>query len=234
MKLICVDLGDRQDYTAIAVLEVIEHTMPRNKDIPGSPQQYFDGLERVYDVVIRFLERMPLGGGYPKVIERIKTIANHPIIAGGKFVLLVDATGVGVPVIQNMRENDLKPIGIMITGGVTESLTDLGFTVPKRELVSALQLLFQSRRLKIPTEIEYKSEFVEELQNFKVKINEKAHETFGAGKEDVHDDLVIAVSMGAWYISRTMSSRKIIRKPRFKDDKGGKYSINTGLYERYK
>lgn len=210
MKLLCVDLGDRQDYTAISLLDIVDYVQKAKDALPGSDADFLEGEEKVYEAVLRFLEKMELGSGYPAVVSRVKTIMLNPKIARDKIILLVDATGVGVPVIQMMKEEGLKPIGITITGGKTENMNDLGYTVPKGELVSALQVLFQSRRLKIPKELELKDEFIKELQNFRIKISEKANDIYGAD-EGYHDDLVISVALGAWYLTRTKHNKVRIK-----------------------
>jgi len=43
----------------------------------------------------------------------------------------------------------------------------------------------------------------------KVKINEWAHDTNGA--DDVHDDLVIAVALPAWYAEKVVGGQRCDR-----------------------
>jgi hypothetical protein len=44
---------------------------------------------------------------------------------------------------------------------------------------------------------------VEELLNFKVKINVKtAHDSYEAWREGIHDDLVLAVALACWYAEK--------------------------------
>lgn len=232
MKILSVDLGDRQDYTAISLLDVVEFVQKAKDALPGSDADFLQGDEKVYEAVLRFLERMELGSGYPKVVSRIKEIMLNPKIARDKIILLVDATGVGVPVIQMMREEGLKPLGITITSGKTENMNDLGFTVPKGELVSALQVLFQSRRLIIPQELPIKDEFVKELQNFRVKISEKANDIYGAD-EGYHDDLVISVAMGAWYLTRTKHNKIKIKNKQLQKQMSPT-GFGTSINDRFK
>ena len=40
---------------------------------------------------------------------------------------------------------------------------------------------------------------VRELENFRIKITAAAHETFGAGGANQHDDLVMALALACWY-----------------------------------
>jgi hypothetical protein len=73
-----------------------------------------------------------------------------------------------------------------------------GWLVPKKELVSTLQVLLQSRRIKIAPTLPDARTLVQELLNFQVKITASANETFGAWREGTHDDLVFAVAIAAW------------------------------------
>lgn len=75
--------------------------------------------------------------------------------------------------------------------------------MPKRDLVSTLQVLFQSGRLKVAGGLKLAPVLVEELLNFKVKINVKtAHDSYEAWREGIHDDLVLAVALACWYGER--------------------------------
>jgi hypothetical protein len=74
----------------------------------------------------------------------------------------------------------------------------IGWKVPKKCLVSTLQVLMQGRRLTVAKSLPFSAALVEELQNFQVKVTEAANETFGALGEGYHDDLVLAIMIAAW------------------------------------
>ena len=75
MYFVGLDLRQRQDFTAVAVVE-------RKEWLAGKR------------LALRHLERMPLGTAYTKAVERVCKIMGHlEIQAGGRLV--VDATGVG-------------------------------------------------------------------------------------------------------------------------------------------
>jgi hypothetical protein len=52
--------------------------------------------------------------------------------------------------------------------------------VPKKELVTCLQLLLQNRRLHVAGSLREAKVLVRELRNFQVKATAAANETFGA------------------------------------------------------
>jgi hypothetical protein len=175
MYVIGVDLGQSQDYTAIAIIEQL-------KQEGGA----------VYHV--RKLERTR-GTPYPDVVARVKDILQR--LPGAELV--ADQTGVGAPVVDMFVRADLKPIGIYIHGG--DRVTHEGSTwrVPKRDLVGVLQVLLQNQRLKI-AQSSLSDILASEMLNFKVKIDPAtAHDSYSAWREQEHDDLVLSVALAAWW-----------------------------------
>jgi len=183
-----LDLGQAQDYTALVILET-----------PGNPQSSRGRDDRQYH--LRHLERFKLGTPYPDVIARVAGLMITLPLTHANTYLVVDATGVGKPVVDLLREKRLHPIAITITGGNEVTGNDReGYHVPKRDLVSNLAVLFQARRLKIAESLPEAQILVQELLNFKVKINTRtAHDTYEAWREGIHDDLVLAVALACWY-----------------------------------
>jgi len=175
-----LDLGQVKDYTALGVLE---------RD--GSSKQ-----DRKYQ--LRRLERLPLGTTYPAVVTHVKELMEKEPLRG-HVLLVVDATGVGLPVLDLLDQEGLRPIGITITGGTEATYVGRGYHVPKRDLVTNLQVLAQSGRLKVAENLPLAHIFVNELLKFKVEINKRGHDSYEAWREGVHDDLVLAVALAAWY-----------------------------------
>lgn len=179
-----LDLGQVQDYSALAILE---------------------WLPKELSSAVRHLRRFPLGTPYPRICEEVRALVLRPPLVG-KVQLVVDATGVGRPVLDMFRRAQLGHgvIGISIHGGdnVSREPAVSGFRVPKRDLVSNLQLLFQERRLKISKDLPEAEVLVQELRNFRVQISESGNDTYGVWRSGEHDDLVLAVSLAAWLAER--------------------------------
>jgi hypothetical protein len=120
--------------------------------------------------------------------------------------LVVDQTGVGRAVVDMIRRAKVTPQlrPITITGGHAVSPgKDQALHVPKKELVSCLQVLMQSRRFHVVPTLPNADVLVKELQNFKINITAAANEVFEAWREGQHDDLVLAVAIAAWTGERT-------------------------------
>jgi hypothetical protein len=123
-------------------------------------------------------------------------------LQGKTIAGLVDKTGVGAAVIDSFVQSGLTPMAITIHGGseVSPDPQRPGFRVPKRDLVSAVQVLLQNERLKIPRSLPLAETLKKELLNFRQKIDPKtAHDSYSHWREGEHDDLVLASAMGCWY-----------------------------------
>jgi hypothetical protein len=142
---------------------------------------------------VRHLERVLLGTPYPQVIERIATLVGK--LPGADLV--VDATGVGRPVIDQMRETGLEPVPVTITGGRFMSFDGDMWRVPKQALLRPLVAAMDVGRLKVAKDLREADALLRELQAFQRRITESGNATFeGVGE---HDDLVIAVALACWW-----------------------------------
>ena len=101
----------------------------------------------------------------------------------GRTRLVVDGTGVGVPVVNMFQQRGRPLLPIVITGG--DAISYIGGTVrvPKRDLVSVLQVLFHSKRLKIAAGVNERDTLLGELANFSAKITQHANDTYEAWRE---------------------------------------------------
>lgn len=169
-----VDLGQVTDFTAVAVLE--------------------EGPIRHY--ALRHIERFR-NRPYPEIVSGIHLLVRR---LPGTPSLAVDATGVGRPVIDMIREArvpaDLYPV--TITGGNAVTREGLEYRVPKRDLCSCVAVLLQTGRLKIARGIPHASTLQQELTRFRVKISPDGHDSYAAWREQDHDDLVLAVAVACW------------------------------------
>lgn len=184
--LMGLDLGQAQDYTALAIAE----------------QQPGEDYTATYHV--RHLQRFKLGTPYPDIVAAVAALLASPQLEGQNVSLVVDATGVGAPVIDLLDRADLPvtPIAVSITGGDTVSQDGRNYRVPKRDLVSVCKVLLQTERLQF-AELPDTPTLVNELLSFQVKIDPKtAHDSYAVWREGVHDDLVLAVALAVWYGER--------------------------------
>jgi len=131
MVYIGIDIGQSQDPTAIVVAD---------PEIRENEIHY----------VIRFLRRLPLGISYPAIIEEVIKVHQNIPEPDGSFELnkqvWIDATGVGKPVVDLIRNNCsyINLHEVFITGGEAKDNINPWSRViklPKAYLVSRLQVM---------------------------------------------------------------------------------------------
>jgi hypothetical protein len=149
----------------------------------------------VTDVVYRvgYLERMPLGTPYPSIVARVGSLLGR--LPGAELV--IDYTGVGRPVFDMFRISGISPIGVLITGGATETHEGFIHGVPKLTLISRLQVLLHEGRLKIHKDLSEAETLVRELQDFRCEFTAAGALTFNA-RSGRHDDLLLALAIAVW------------------------------------
>ena len=176
-----VDLAQAQDYTAVAILKTVA---------PGKRYNlvHLDRFQKTYTDTVRLLKTL---------------MGRDPLQRSG--VLIADATGVGRPIIDMLRGEGLRPISVLIHGGVntTQDPETKFWHVPKVDLVSTLDAALQTPAdvepmLQIAAGLSLADVLVSELQNFRAKPTPNGHMTYAA-REGQHDDLLLAVSLALWW-----------------------------------
>lgn len=112
----------------------------------------------------------------------------------------MDATGVGGPVLDLLREqvHSGEVVAVWFTYGDqrTESWEGdhLRVSLGKAHMVSRLQVLLGTDQLHLPKTHET-GVLTEELLAYELRIDEEGHERFGAFKVGQHDDLACALGL---------------------------------------
>jgi hypothetical protein len=177
-SVIGVDLGKLRDYAALTHIE-------RWSDYSHRDPVRFTGIYHWANTV-RMCERLQLGTSYPRVVARIAAIVNQ-LSPHGPVTLVVDATGVGQPVVDYIRKENLRcefqPI--TITAGEKATRT----AVPKRELLVNLQLLFARKELQIPAQLPTRKALIDELASMDQTLKAQGSR---------HDDMALSLALAAW------------------------------------
>jgi hypothetical protein len=207
-----VDIGQRVDFTAIVVTEASERpsarlttTLTYDRDFNCYVPSEQPEVETVFTA--RLVERLPLGTPYAGVAERIATIVRNVY---GRFTpeaqrtlsvaVVVDATGVGNPVVELIRtvcaELPCSITGATFTYGqnIDGVIGGYELRVGKAALVSRLQVLLQGERLRLPVTPDADI-MRRELLDYEIRVDTDAHEKFGAFAVGTHDDLVTALGL---------------------------------------
>lgn len=190
--IIGCDIGQKVDPTTIVVVEAF----PADRS----------GRRSECKFVARHLERLPIGTTYPDVAARIaqivRSLESRPApahLSAPRLSLVIDATGVGRPVVDIVRDTLLesrchvKPV--TFTHGDQLNTSSREWRVGKAYLVSRLQVLLQTRRIKLPTDHPEAQAMAQELTNYELKVSEDGNDRYGAFRTGTHDDLVTALGL---------------------------------------
>jgi phage FluMu gp28-like protein len=173
-----VDLGKKHDYSTIVIVEKCGD-----------------------ELLVRGAERIPLGTPYSRLVEILREVVRRPELAG-RCSVVVDATGLGEPVMEMIRRGDLgcDVTAAVISGGNRAGRKKTGKykTVPKHDLMIGLQVALEDEELKIARRMTETRALVKELTD--MRVNDRGG--MGAEGSGQHDDLVMAVALACWRAKR--------------------------------
>jgi hypothetical protein len=156
-----LDLGKRRDHSALVVVERLDTPRGYSRPVPAG-------------LAVRHVERLALGTTYPAVVARVREIARGEELVG-RCALAVDATGLGEPVVEMLRAAGLgcEMAAVTITGGERE--TQVGreeWNVPKRDLLTGVQVLLERGELRIAGNLKGIGALVRELMDVRLTVRE--------------------------------------------------------------
>ena len=202
--VLAVDVGQSNDYTAVIILR-----SSRTAEWIGAFPDDKRVHQRQHDLVhAERFRQIPYPDQIRRVRERFQLLKEHARLEHGDVPvsLVVDATGVGKPILDVFREAGMNPHGIVITGGENVSRSQNLTRVPKRELATTLQVALQAKRLRIAEGLPLADTLLQEFRGFRVKVSVSGHASFGndvgSWREADHDDLVLATALGVWTLEK--------------------------------
>ena len=151
-----LDLGQRRDYSAIAVVAAASEILR-----------------------LEFLDQCPLGLKYsnmPRLIEQLRSQLGHKT----KTTLAVDATGPGLPVVDSIeaarRPMEIQPY--IITGGAAGIHESKGvFSIGRETLLSTLRIAIETKRIRFPKDLRWRMQLNEQLLEASLDTSQaKAHD----------------------------------------------------------
>ena len=155
---------------------------------------------------VRHLERLPLGMAYPAVVQHVTNVLARPPLCGGEDFpaaeLIIDETGVGRAVGDIFELAGMRPKRVTITAGmeVTAQGRDR-YHVAKTVLISQLDAALHTGKLRFAAALHDAAAMQEELKDFRRKVSDAGRSTYAA-RTGAHDDLVLAVAIGTWWLCR--------------------------------
>lgn len=192
-----IDVGKVRDPTAIAAVEVPMHSTAASR---VQPVLSADAL-----VSARFLERVPLGTPYQGIASHICDLLTsvHERCSHRPNVL-VDATGVGQPVVDLLRQS-APPAHLWATifapgDRLSVDPSRRTITLGKTRLVRRLQSLLEGSQLRLPHTTEARA-LANELRTYEIRVDQTGRPRFGTFRAGQHDDLVTALGLAVLALS---------------------------------
>jgi len=190
--LLGLDLGQSADPSA---LTVTRKTVPVYENrVTGEVEE--KGQAR-YAVV--WIERFDLGTPYQEVVQKVAAVQGAPE-TGSDPPLVMDATGVGQPVVEMFRAEGLAPVQILFTSG--DNWTKKGaraYGVPKKDLATTVQGLLQAGRIEIVEALDLAPQLVQEMKRFRVKYTAAGNARFEHAQESDTDDVLLSLACALWH-----------------------------------
>lgn len=204
--VIGLDVGQKSDPTAVCVAE--QDARPTGRTTHSQRWHAEDTTgncgpectpEMAAHYVVPYLSRLPIGTSYPDVAKRlVEIVAGVQARGVDRVELRIDATGVGAPVVDIMRQallfRSVQIVAVTFTHGDRFVRDGNAATLGKAFLVSRLQALLQTDRVHLPKTDEARA-LAEELKVYEIRIDQDANDKYGAFKVGKHDDLVTALGL---------------------------------------
>jgi hypothetical protein len=177
--MVGLDLAQSNDWTALAVVERLRtgYSVPMLTRTRGAP--------------------------YPQIVGRVADLLETPPLKG-QAELVIDATGVGRPVLDLFRASGIDARAITITAGQKPTGSLRFAKVPKRDLINSVLLALQAGTLTIAQDQPHAATLAHELAELRVKITASGYDRYEA-RDGEHDDLVLSVALGIWSLEKSPS-----------------------------
>ena len=134
------------------------------------------------------------------MVERVRELVRSDTLRG-QCAVVVDATGVGAPVVDLMRAAELgcEVTAVTITGGARKVWHAPVWSVPKRDLIAGVQVALAQGRLRIARRMREAGALLRELMDVRMRAGRGAGRVrIGADAHGKHDDLVMALALACW------------------------------------
>ena len=175
-----VDVGQAQDPTALVLLGT---TGDRHE--------------------VGWAEKLPIGTPYGEGVREMAAMADQASqLDGTPCPIVVDYTGVGRPVVELLRNSTTQDVvPVTTTSGGRSTLVDGSWRVPKQELISSLQVVFEQHRIASACVCDGARDLEHELRTYRYEMTPSGGITYG-GPGGHGDDLVSALALAAWWAER--------------------------------
>ena len=189
-----LDLGQRRDYSAIALVSALTV-------VTGPKDPYYCHIPTADILRLEFLEQCPRGLKYskmPRIIAQLRSVLGHD----AKTTLAADATGPGLPVVETIKNArlpmEVQPY-IITSGGAGIHQSKGVFSIGRETLLSSLRIAIETKRIRFPKDLRYRMHLNQQL----------LEASLDASQAKSHDDLVFAIALAV--VSATTRNPSLLK-----------------------
>jgi len=193
-----VDIGQKHDYTALAVTECRPNY--------AGDKFYF----------VRYLHRFRLGLLFGTVVQKLASLDRQLRASGGSRSVSItwacDATGIGSPVVEMIQKAlpEATVVPVYITGGFGSTVDYDESHISKQQLVSLIVAAFESGSVRIADDVKEAETLIQELSNYELRRSESGHVSYGAMTGGAFDDLVTSLGLSLFSAVTWGSSSQVL------------------------
>ena len=187
--ILCLSLGSGGVSSGLAVVEakLAARKSRKEEDTPSHDEA------ATFEVI--HLDRFGAERRYPAIIGLVAEIVATRQL-GQRYTLLMDITATGRPPLKLFEDCGLYPRAMQIVAGTETAYANGVQSLPRRDMVSVVQMLLQSNRLLVADALELAPDLVADLQAFDPQpppAGQAPHR---------NEDLVRAVALACWWGDR--------------------------------
>ena len=174
-----LDLGQRVDFSAFAVLTAVTH-------IADTRDPYYCHHKRTELLRLRDAAQCPAGLEYkkiPSVVYQIRRALGWDL----NVTLAVDASGPGLPVVEMIKASSPQAevqAYIIVPGGAGLSMRKGIHTIGRQTLLSSLRIALETGVIRFPGNLHCRQQLIDQILATSIE-----------GPSTSHDDMVFALAL---------------------------------------
>ncbi len=184
--IVSLSLGTVAEPSALVVVE------PSTKVWHPTDERRDRDSENHFNVT--WLERFPAGRPIPAIVDRVCEVVSDKRLAK-RCTVLLDVTSTGLAPRRVFEARGLYPNSIELTKTLPEGYTRAVQQAPLRDVIGVAQVLLQTARLLVASDLELAPTLLSELQAFDPRPIERNP----GSRNRRNADLVLALAVALWW-----------------------------------
>ena len=183
--IVSLSLGTVAEPNALVMVQ------PRTEFSESGGERWRRASKNYFDVTL--IERFPAGRPITAIVARACELISDKRLAHN-YTLLLDITSMGAAPVKVFEGRGIYPTAIDITNTAAEQFGS-SRRVPLRDVIGAAQMVLQTARLKVASELELAETLVADLTAFDPKPVARNMDLRGGRNAD----LVLALAVALWW-----------------------------------